>query len=109
MNDVIAGSVMAVPLTVGSGSRFKILEGFALGAPVVSTAKGMEGLAASPGEHYLPAETPAEFAAAILGLVRSRRRRDALTSAAWRLVRDRYSVPALSDTLRGVVCRATGG
>ena len=57
-----------VPLFSGGGTRLKILESFALGRPVVSTAKGVEGLAVRPGVHYLPAETAEEFVAQLVAL-----------------------------------------
>ncbi|MGH8002274.1 MAG: glycosyltransferase family 4 protein, partial [Brasilonema sp.] len=46
-------SVIVVPLLQGGGTRFKILEAFAAGCPVVSTAKGAEGLKVVDGEHLL--------------------------------------------------------
>jgi polysaccharide biosynthesis protein PslH len=46
-----AASIMAVPLHHGGGTRLKILEAFAAGCPVISTAKGAEGLKAKDGEH----------------------------------------------------------
>lgn len=45
--------VVAVPLLHGGGTRYKILEAFALGRPVVSTALGAEGLDVRDGEHLL--------------------------------------------------------
>ena len=48
-----AASVMVVPLLKGGGTRLKILEAFAAGCPVVSTAKGAEGIKAKDGEHLL--------------------------------------------------------
>lgn len=48
-----AASIMLVPLFKGGGTRFKILEAFAAGCPVVSTAKGAEGLKIEDGEHLL--------------------------------------------------------
>jgi glycosyltransferase involved in cell wall biosynthesis len=57
-----------VPLFSGSGTRLKILESFALGRPVVSTAKGVEGLAVRPGVHYLLAETADEFVDRLVSL-----------------------------------------
>ncbi|MGH2536728.1 MAG: glycosyltransferase family 4 protein [Candidatus Promineifilaceae bacterium] len=62
---VAEASACVVPITEGGGSRLKVLEALALGTPVVSTAKGVEGHALRDGEHYLRAETPAEFAAAV--------------------------------------------
>jgi glycosyltransferase involved in cell wall biosynthesis len=49
-------SLLAVPLDTGGGTRLKILEAFAAGLPVVSTAVGSEGIDASDGEHLLVAE-----------------------------------------------------
>lgn len=101
--DLVTGGIMAVPLTLGGGTRFKVLEAFRYGAPVVSTAKGIEGLDVVPGEHYLPAETPAEFADALETLLDNASLRTRLAGAAWELVRDHYSVAALSRRLRGAI------
>jgi glycosyltransferase involved in cell wall biosynthesis len=73
LNDVrptIAQSwVSVVPLRVGSGTRLKILEALALGTPVVSTSKGAEGLGLKPEHDLLLADTPAEFADAVVRLL----------------------------------------
>lgn len=57
-------SALAVPLDAGGGTRLKILEAFAAGLPVISTAVGAEGIAAEPGTHFVLAERPAFAAAA---------------------------------------------
>ncbi len=54
-------SMMLVPLFEGGGTRFKIIEAFAAGLPVVSSAKGAEGLGAEPGKHLLLAGDLAGF------------------------------------------------
>jgi glycosyltransferase involved in cell wall biosynthesis len=59
-----AGSLL-VPLLTGGGTRLKVLEAFALGLPVVSTTKGIEGLPVRSGTHALIADSPADFGAAI--------------------------------------------
>jgi glycosyltransferase involved in cell wall biosynthesis len=101
VDDVIAGSIMAAPLREGGGSRFKILEAFRHGAPVVSTAKGVEGLEVQENVHYLRAETGAEFAAAVETLRRDQELRRGLTQRAWRLLVQKYSVSALREQLSG--------
>lgn len=67
----IAGATAyVVPMRIGGGSRLKLLEALAMGAPVVSTpmgAEGVEGL--RDGEQLLLADRPAEFAAALLRLI----------------------------------------
>lgn len=97
---LIAGGVLLVPLTLGGGSRLKILEGFALRAPVVSSAKGVEGLEVTDGEHYLRAETPSGFAEAVGRVLDDERLRTRLVESAARLVRERYSLPALRSCLQ---------
>lgn len=48
-----AASLVVVPLQHGGGTRLKILEAFAAGRPVVSTAKGAEGVKALDRRHLL--------------------------------------------------------
>ncbi|NMB68034.1 MAG: glycosyltransferase [Chloroflexi bacterium] len=66
---VAAARVALAPLQTGGGTRLKILEAMALRTPVVSTSKGAEGLDAQPGEHLLVADSPQDFAEAVLRLL----------------------------------------
>ena len=61
-------TVMAVPLQKGSGTRLKLIEAFAAKCPVVSTAKGAEGLDVEDGKHLLLRESPGAMAWTILHL-----------------------------------------
>jgi glycosyltransferase involved in cell wall biosynthesis len=97
--DLVRGSIMVIPLTQGGGSRFKILEGFAVGAPVVSTAKGVEGLQVTDGVHYLRAERPEQFATQIRALLADAELRRRLAANAHALVSERYSIQALTAQL----------
>ncbi|MGK0303267.1 MAG: glycosyltransferase involved in cell wall biosynthesis [Planctomycetota bacterium] len=47
-----------LPIRSGGGTRIKILEAWALGVPVLSTAVGCEGLPANDGVHLHRFETP---------------------------------------------------
>ncbi|NJO84179.1 MAG: glycosyltransferase [Blastochloris sp.] len=60
-----------VPLRQGGGTRLKVLEALALGTPVVSTSKGIEGLDLKPDRDVLIANTPEEFAQQTLRLLAS--------------------------------------
>ncbi len=62
-------AVAVVPLRLGSGTRLKILEALAAGRPVVSTTLGAEGLHLESGRDLLLADTPAEFADAVVTLL----------------------------------------
>ena len=57
---------MIVPLTVGSGTRLKVLEGMALGKCIISTTKGAEGINLIQGNNVVFADTPQSFAAAVI-------------------------------------------
>jgi glycosyltransferase involved in cell wall biosynthesis len=86
-----AAALMVVPLFQGSGTRFKILEAFAAQVPVVSTTKGVEGLAAVDGTHVLIAESANEFVAAIQRLWRDENVAQRLAARGLELVRQHYS------------------
>jgi glycosyltransferase involved in cell wall biosynthesis len=79
-----------VPLFSGGGTRLKVLESFAFGRPVVSTAKGVEGLEVEAGVHYLRAETAEQFVAQLTAL-RDPQLAARLSAAARALVEERYS------------------
>jgi len=51
-----------LPLRAGAGTRIKVFEAIDFGIPIVSTAFGVEGIGFIEEQHYLRAETPAEFA-----------------------------------------------
>jgi glycosyltransferase involved in cell wall biosynthesis len=83
--------LMPMPIRLGSGTRLKILEAFAAGAAVISTAKGAEGIEGVDGRDLRVAERVEEFTAAIRGLWHDQATRLAQTAAAFRLVDARYS------------------
>jgi len=92
--------VMALPLRTGGGARLKVLEAFASGVPVVSTAKGMEGLEVDGGQHYLEAERTEEFCQAIAELASDRRLRQRLAARGRAYVRERHSSVAAGAAAR---------
>ena len=61
--------MLAVPLRIGGGSRLKILEALAAGAPVVTTTVGVEGLRLTSA-HVTIADGSDAFAAALLSAMR---------------------------------------
>ncbi len=74
--------VTIVPLWSGSGMRIKVLENMALGCAQVSTSIGAEGLELRDGVEIRLADTPKDFAAAILQLIDREDERRALAQAA---------------------------
>jgi glycosyltransferase involved in cell wall biosynthesis len=91
--------VVTLPIAFGSGTRLKILEAFAAGRPVVSTAKGAEGLAAIDGVHLLIREEPAAMAEAVIELWTKPLVRARLCANALKLVRERYSWPVAAERI----------
>lgn len=62
--------VCVAPLRLARGVQNKILEAMAMGKPVVATSAAAEGIKAQPGKHLLVADSPDEFAQAILTLLK---------------------------------------
>ncbi|MGD8736862.1 MAG: glycosyltransferase, partial [Anaerolineae bacterium] len=87
----IAGAgIYVVPLRIGGGTRLKVLEAMAMGKAIVSTSLGCEGFELASDQELLLADTPAEFAAAVVTLLRDAERRKRLGRAARRLAETRY-------------------
>jgi len=93
---VADAAVYVVPLRIGGGTRLKIFEALAMGKAVVSTTVGAEGLPLIPGEHFIQADGPADFAKAVVSLLRNPVRRRELGVAGRRLVEERYSWPSVA-------------
>ena len=98
-----AASTMVVPLLQGGGTRFKILEAFAANLPVVSTAKGAEGLVVRDGTHLLIAETADEFVQALHRLWNDERLAQELAANGLELVQQSYSFAATSRRIAKAV------
>ncbi len=60
--------VMVAPLVIARGTQNKILEGMAMGLPVVSSHLAARGVDAIVGEHILAATSPKEYADEIMSL-----------------------------------------
>ncbi|GAB4531321.1 MAG: glycosyltransferase [Anaerolineae bacterium] len=87
----IAGATVYVaPLRVGGGTRLKLLQAMAMGAAIVATSLGAEGFPVRHGRELLLADTPAEFAQAVLELLEDPRQRAQLGEAARHFVRETY-------------------
>jgi polysaccharide biosynthesis protein PslH len=86
-----AAAVIVVPLRLGSGTRLKILEAWAMARPVVSTSLGAEGLEAVPGKHLVIADEPQAFAGSVLRLLEDPAFADGLAKAGRSLASERYS------------------
>jgi glycosyltransferase involved in cell wall biosynthesis len=93
---IAEAAVYVVPLRAGGGTRLKIFEALAMGKAVVSTTVGAEGLALEPGRHFVPADSPNDFADEVVALLRDPQRRCALGRAGHDLVEAHYSWPTVA-------------
>ena len=59
-------ALAVIPVRAGGGMRVRILEAFARAIPVVTTTVGLEGIQAEPGKDVLVADSPYDFANAVL-------------------------------------------
>jgi polysaccharide biosynthesis protein PslH len=83
--------ISIVPLRAGSGTRFKILESWAMGRAVVSTTIGAEGLPYHDGENILIADSPADFCSRVALLLRDSELRKRLATAGRTVVEQHFS------------------
>ncbi len=103
---VADAAVYVVPLRMGSGTRLKVLEAMAQGKAIVSTTRGVEGLACAPNHDLVLADTPAAFAHAVVDLLRDPARRRLLGRNARALAESQYDwrtiVPAFDRVYDGL-------
>lgn len=96
---VAASAVCVVPLRAGGGTRLKVLEALALGTPVVSTSKGVEGLDVEHGRHALIADSPEAFASDVLRVFNDATVANGLRAEGRALVERRYTWPWVAHLL----------
>ena len=98
-----------VPLAIGGGTRLKILESFAATVPVISTAKGAEGIDCENGKHILIARRDADDLITNIKVVaESESLRKRLVSNAYQLVVEKYGIRTASRCLREAIAEAQG-
>ncbi len=101
-----AADVVVAPLAVGSGTRIKLLEAFAMGVPVVTTPVGSAGLAVRAGTHLLVGHTPDQVAAATAAVLDDTALGDRLAAAAFDLVSARYAHAVVAGDVAGFLAAA---
>ncbi len=98
-----------VPIWQGGGTRLKLLEAMALGTAVVSTTKGAEGLDVTHGEHLLVADTPEDFADAVISLLQDANLRNQLATNAYQQVAKHYDWTVVMPRFLRLVERTING
>jgi glycosyltransferase involved in cell wall biosynthesis len=101
--------VVINPMLIGGGMKNKVLEAFAMQRAVVSNALGIEAIDATPGKHYVAAETPEQFAEQVLNLLDNPEHAKAIGRAARERVLERYAWPVIGRLMNGLVERCLAG
>ena len=91
------------PIRFGAGTRVKIIESFAHRCPVVSTAKGCEGLNVEHGRQLLIANSPQEFALACAELLQNPPLREQIASDAFRHYEREHSQEVVNALLLSTI------
>ena len=105
LNELAGAGVFLAPVTSGSGVKLKVLDGMALGCPVVATPLGCEGLSARPNRDLL-------VAADVVGVLRAAialRERPALKAMLARRAQSylrRAHASSLGDVVTDAIARA---
>ena len=87
---IARAAVYVAPLRMGGGTRLKLLEAMAMGKTVVTTRLGAEGYPVTDKQELLLADTPVDFAAAVVALLRSPEWRLGIGQAARAFVEQQY-------------------
>jgi glycosyltransferase involved in cell wall biosynthesis len=94
---------MVAPLRFGAGIKGKLGTSFSFGLPVVATSVAAEGMYLQHGREVLIADSPQEFADAVLRLYDDPALWASLSQAGRQLVRERYSPEVIREGLRQVI------
>jgi len=98
-------SVAVVPMRLGGGTKLKVIEALARGKALVSTSFGAEGFDLRPGVDLDIGDTPEDFAAHCVRLLRDPQARATLAANGRARVAERYTWDAITplalDAVRG--------
>jgi glycosyltransferase involved in cell wall biosynthesis len=94
-----SASVFAAPILSGGGIIVKILDAMAAGVPVVTTSYGNEVIRAEAGKDILVADSPEDFARALVMLLKDPEMRNAVAERGHRHLAVNFSEEKLIRTL----------
>jgi len=83
-------SVFVCPMRKGAGIKNKVLQAWAMGKPVVSTTIALAGLDAKPGDNVVVADTPHQFAAQVVRLLKDQSLRKTVGERGMQTVHKHY-------------------
>lgn len=101
-------AVYIVPLRIGGGTRLKIFEAMAMEKAIVSTTIGAEGLPVKEGVELLLADTPEEFAQAVVRVLGQQDLATELGQRAATRVRREFGWDKVAEKF-AAICERAGG
>jgi len=100
-------SIVVVPLRIARGIQNKVLEGLAVGLPVIASPKAMDGIDAKAPDELRVAESTEDWVREVCGLFRDKEARDAIGARARLAAEARYSWHAVQERFEDLVRRAS--
>lgn len=97
---ILETEVFIVPLRIGSGTRLKILEAWAMGKAIVSTSIGAEGLEYTDGKNIMIADTPQSFADKTIELLKNQALKSTLEQNGRKLAEQKYAWDVIGNTIK---------
>ena len=99
-------ALMVAPLNIARGTQNKILEAMAMGVPVVTSAIAAGGVDAEFVTHFLVANTPQEYADAVLSIIENPGERARLAHSGRQRTLSHHAWPKSMERLDKMVSRA---
>lgn len=97
---MLNNGILLAPILTGSGVRIKLLEALSLGIPVVTTAKGAEGIPFANGDGLFIAENDIEFIEFSIRLYKNQKLRSEISDKAKKNMhewRKKYNLKSIFD------------
>lgn len=94
--------ILVAPHAIPGGTKFKMLEAFASGLPVITTQQGVAGLEVRADSEYLEATSPSEFLTQITMILKKPSIGATISRAARAVVEEKYSWDAIAKSLEHV-------
>ncbi len=102
---ILRSAAMVAPLNIARGTQNKILEAMAMGVPVVSSSIAAGGVDAVSEEHFLVADSPAQYAAAIVRIADQPAERERLARAGRERMLSHHAWPRSMERLDAIIER----